>query len=269
MSDLYTKTNYIAPYDYIISSIIREYDISKANINVLKKYNAISDELYTYLYNSNRMTRQVTIGKLMKEQPELVNILKDGICEARRAFFEYNNIQDYEVLSIKNDAVYLINKEAIVTNCDGINFALKSIYTSYYKIKNKEYYYYLNRATEEELLDVKGMSKDKQCIHTGYFIEFLNTLFYSIQSDDITDSLEILNGFYNSYINLQLPIEYYRRFDGDSRFDIRSNNLFNSFKADFLPESAKDVVDISYNLTILMELQKIISGIYFQRNKNI
>ena len=32
---LYEQTNYLADIDYLLSTYIREYDISKANINIL------------------------------------------------------------------------------------------------------------------------------------------------------------------------------------------------------------------------------------------
>ena len=60
------------------------------------------------------MTRQVYVGKLQRDKA-IVDILKAGIIEAKKILFEANDIKDYEVLSIKNDAVFIINRNLINT----------------------------------------------------------------------------------------------------------------------------------------------------------
>ena len=126
-----------------------------------------------------------------------------------------------------------------------------------------------NRVNGDEVLDIKGMSDAKVGIHDDYFVDFLKEIFFSAQCDDIRDTLALLNDFYITYINLEFPIEYYRRFDGDSRYDIKQLSSYSQYKADYLPECQKAYVDISYNLEILIELQKIYSSIYFQRNNRL
>ena len=99
---IYDKVNYTSDISYLANTIIYEYDISKANINVLYSKGAIDKQTYDYLYNANRMIRQVYIGKLQRDDKNIVSILKQGIIEAKKMLFEANNIEDYEVLSIKN-----------------------------------------------------------------------------------------------------------------------------------------------------------------------
>ena len=110
MSDLYTRVNYSSDISYLNNVFIYELDISKANISILYSLEAIDKETYEYLYNAERMVRQVYIGKLMKNNKKIIKILKTGIIAAKKMLFESNNIQDYDVLSIKNDAVFLINR---------------------------------------------------------------------------------------------------------------------------------------------------------------
>ena len=50
MNNLYQQTNYMADVDYLISTYIREYDISKANINILYKYGVINKQQYDTYY---------------------------------------------------------------------------------------------------------------------------------------------------------------------------------------------------------------------------
>ena len=110
MSELWKLVNYNADIDYLIGSFIREYDIAKANINILLWKGLISIDQYNFLYNAYRMTRQITIGKMRASNPELGTALDAGVLEVKKLFFEANDIQDHEVLAIKNDAIYLINK---------------------------------------------------------------------------------------------------------------------------------------------------------------
>ena len=62
------------------------------------------------------------------------------------------------ILSIKNDAVFIINKKLINIEFGLIKFVEKNIYTSFYKINGIEYYYYYSNFTKEEYLDIKGIS---------------------------------------------------------------------------------------------------------------
>ena len=105
---IYEKTNYSAGLNYLNNTFIREYDISKANINVLFSKGIIDKRTYDYLYESERMIRQIFVGKLIKNNNGVSDVLKQGILEARKNLFEANDIKDYEVLSIKNDAVFII-----------------------------------------------------------------------------------------------------------------------------------------------------------------
>ena len=73
------------------------------------------------MYNSERQVRQVYVGKLQKDKA-VSDALKEGIREARKNLFEANNIQDYEVLSIKNDAIFLIDRIPEVRDFGLIHF---------------------------------------------------------------------------------------------------------------------------------------------------
>ena len=115
ISQLYKRINYSSEFSYIISRYIREYDISKANINILYSLNLITKSQYEYLDKADRMERQVIIGLMQQKDNNISIALKKGIIEAKEQFFVSNNIQDNEVLCIKNDAIFLIDKIAVNT----------------------------------------------------------------------------------------------------------------------------------------------------------
>ena len=48
-SDIWSQIRYLAPYNYILDSNIVEFDIEKANINVLLYYGAINKTTYDQL----------------------------------------------------------------------------------------------------------------------------------------------------------------------------------------------------------------------------
>lgn len=269
ISQLYNHINYTSNVNYIISSFITEYDISKANINVLLNKGVININKYNELYNLDRMERQISVGLLLKDNKEYSDILKNGIIEFKKKFFEANNVQDSDVLLIRNDAIFLVNKKAINNKFDNIIFVPKNVYTSYYSIYNKRLslYYYYNQINDVELLDVKGISDNVLHLHEEYFLEFLKVLFNSAETEKIEDTIELIVSFYNKYLRLELETEYYRNFDAESLYYIKSISKFHNFKANVIQESKKKYLNISCNLNIIRELHQIYSGIYFSRNR--
>lgn len=263
MSELYELVNYTSDIDYLVGTYIREYDISKANINILLWKGVISIEEYNRLYVADRMVRQITIGKLERDNPEVTEILKAGIIEAKKLFFESNGIQDYQVLSIKNDAVYLIGVIPKYTKFGNVEFLCKNIYTSYYKVFKIQYFYNYDAINQKEVLDIKGIGEDRIALHKNFFYEFLCELLYEATMDSIENVILLIQHFSENYVNLHLDIEYYREFTPDSMYRIKHALSYMEVKAEHLPKDAKYALDISHNYNILREFYKMFSQIYF------
>ena len=265
---LWNEVNYSSDVSYLNNVFIYEYDISKANINVLYSKGAIDKDTYDYLYTANRDIRQVYIGKLQKENKEIVNILKAGIIEAKKCLFEANNIQDYEVLSIKNDAVFIINRQLQNTQFGLINFKCKNKYTSFYKFNNLEVYYFYDSFSKNEVIEVKGISDNKLALHKDYMLQLLKDIFYTIQTVNVEMAMRMLRDFYLQYIKLELPIEYYRKFSADSAFHYKLKTISGAgYDTVICPEGQLQVLDISYNISVLMDLQKILASMYFTKHQ--
>lgn len=268
MSKLYEKTLYTNDITYLTNVLIREYDISKANINVLYAKNLISENTYQFLKNAPRMTRQVYVGKMLRADKSLALQLKEGILEARRMLFETNDVQDYEVLSIKNDAVYTINRQLQNTDFGLIRFMEKNIYTAYYALPQVEIYYYYNYVSKEEQIDIKGINDETLKLHNDYFLQFLKDLFYTVQVTGIEAALDLMRNFYYQYITMQLPIGYYRKFNSDSNYHYKYiTSEGTGFNLMHVKESEKANIDITYNVSILMQIQKILMDIYYVKYK--
>ena len=264
MSELWRMTNYIANINYITNAYIFEYDIEKANINILWSKGVIDDKTYNYLYNIKKIYRQIYIGKLLQNNYGLQSILYNGIEEVRRKLFESNNIKDNEVLSIKNDAIYVVNRELQITQFNNIIFRKKNTYTSFYRLtKFLEFYYTYNHITSYEKLDIKGFEQIQLQYHEDYMIKFFKDLFYTLQTESIEDAITKLKMFYDYYITLSLPSGFYREFNSISKYRFKDNELY---YIDNITEDMKIYIDISYNIQYLMELQKILVRIYFSKH---
>lgn len=273
ISQLYKNINYKSQVNNIIGENIREYDISKANITMLYSANIISLEEYNRLCNVDKMERQITIGYLIKKNPQYNKVIQEGILEAKKNLFEANYIEDHHVLSIKNDAVFLINTAPSITKFGLSEFKLKNEYTSFFIANNMEFFYYLDMINNIERLDIKGINTKDYLLkvyplHKNYFIEFLLTLFETLQNGSIQEGIEILSTFYNKYINRELPVEYYRELNTNSQFKITNMGIVEvSYTMDRASQNELKYLDINHNRLILSDLNKILTGIYISKFK--
>ena len=267
-SNLWNRYNYTSDIRYIYNNIIYELDLQKANISVLYSKGLITKDTYEYLYNTKRLIRQIYIGNLQRENRDISLALKEGISHAKELLFKSNNIQDHEVLAIKNDAVYIIGRLPQVLEFDLLKFIPKNVYTAFYSIRehNLELYYYYNNISKGEHLHVKGISDENLLLHENYMLKFLKDLFYTIQTQDILTAINSLKEFYNMYTSRSLDINFYREFNSNSvyRYITKLNCGFINYNA-----SINDInyLNISNNLNLLINLQKILMEIYFSTYK--
>jgi hypothetical protein len=264
---LFNKAAFTQPIKYVISSYIREYDISKANINILFREGAINIDQYNYYKSLNNIQRKEQIGMLQRNDKSKAKLLVQGLLKVKREFLEANMIEYNDVLSIKNDAIFIINKIPKITQFDNINFIMKNIYTSFYSLPKFEAYYLYDSVNNIEKLDIKGIKDEQLLFHRNHFYEFLLVIFCSAQTESINETINLLTIFYNQYINRELEIDYYRPFNSESLFLLASKSTFSKFKAEFLEEFNKKHIDITHNLNILHELHGVLSEIYFIQNK--
>lgn len=269
---LYERMYYTAPYSYIRSTFIREYDIQKANISVLLTEGIISQKEYDWFCILPKRQREEYIGKMSKSNKGLSATIIDGIKEARKQFIESNGFDESVILSIKNDALYIINEIPTYTDFGNMHFILKNVYTSYYNIRsprNLEMYYSLDKINNLEKLDIKGIDdKNIELYHKDSMIDFLKALFYSIETDPIKDVVELLKAFYESYLRGDIGVDYYRQFGPKSMFDttykspiLGTRYLINN------PIQDQSRISIDYNATVIRELYKIVCSIYFNETR--
>ena len=157
MSELWQKENYTIDADFIIGSFIAELDIEKCNINSADKH-----------------YREVWVGNnILKNNANNNKILSDGITEARRRFFELLHLEDNDIISIRKDSIFFIDKESrfmgngvveIPFSKSIVRFRQKGVYTSFYKLKRRLVVLYNNGRVTPEILSVAGIGNDNLLI---------------------------------------------------------------------------------------------------------
>ena len=266
MSNLWEKTSYKSPIQFLVDTNVREYDISKANINVLRDANVVSEEQYQYYYQCPKDERSVAIGKMQGFDSRVTDILKEGIANARRVFIESNKINDSEILAIRNDAITIIGNRPIV-NLDvtsRVHFRMVGSYTSFYHVNTIDLFYLYDRISNTELLDVKGLGDFGAMLHKDYMLDFLSLLFYTAQINGIKDAIYLLQTVYQNYINKSLSIEYYRELNPLSKYKLSPEfSMYSSLYMDYATERDKKILDIGFNENILRYFNRIYASIYF------
>ena len=263
IEDLLKNQNYNSEYNLILNSFIREYDLSKANINALYERGVIDKSQYDNLYNADKQLREKTIGLMIRKDHNIYKEIQNGIIDAKRNLILANNIEPEDIICIKNDAVFVKNKKLEYTKFGLMDFKLKNTYTIFIKINRYEFYYYFNSFNNEEKLDIKGIGDDKLKIHAKYFMDFLLALFNVLQTEGIIQAVNMLHNFSIAYIRKELDINYYRKFNYESDFDLQYNN--NNWSSIYVSDI--NLIDIRFNYEILRDLYGILISYYFKKVK--
>ena len=250
VSSLWKEFNYVRNEKLIKSANIIEYDISRANITMLRKYGYLDDELYNYLSRLPKSDREEFIGKMIRDtDTDIYDIIRKGITEAKKQFFEQNQIQNDEVVRIANDAVY-VNRPGPILNCqfDDVTFVPKHQYTTFLKLQNLLVFFYIGQ-NEFVDIDIIGMKEDTMVLHQEYLLSFIVQFLIQIERSPIDDVIGGFQEFYSDYLSLKLPVPYYREFNSQSYFKIKNSG----WRLSYYDGDPKNL-DIGYNVSILRDI---------------
>lgn len=263
LSNLWSKANYLAPYPCVTNTYITEYDISKANINILLFYKVIDQKTYDMLYNANKKYREIYVGKMERNNPEITEIKAKGIREFRHKFFEANQLENKDILAIKNDAIYVIGKDCQYTQFDNIIFKKANVYTSYMKLGTLEVYYGYDPISGNELIDVKGINDLKLELHRECMITHLCEVFYALQTSSVQEAIKINSALLDNMLNKCLDKGFYRTFDSRSVFIISTG--FSVFELTNISDDDVQYVNPSVNINRLRDVSSALSTLYFSQ----
>lgn len=250
MSNIYEKDTYINPnIFYTFNTDIMEYDIKRAGINIAREYNIIDNDTYNKLINMPKDDSNKALGRIQIDNADFINRLKLAFIDTRKRFFELNQLDDSDIISIKKDAIFITKPCAITNIGNFIEFRIKNTYTSYIRLdKNIELYY------NSDHIDVKGINSNKLKLHENYMLDLFNKFFIKMETDTPEDVISYMRRFIDKYKRKELDSGYYRRFDSVSDFDVNLPEGEYIFNADI----HKEYIDIQYNLNkVLIKLIKI------------
>ena len=254
-NDLASKSRYTAPYEFIINKNIQEWDIEKANISVLTDINILSEKDYSKYRSMEKQKREVALGCLIRDNPDIYKSLATGIAE----------VEAEDVLYIDNDSITIIkpltyNNNKPVQIGNKTRFLMKNSYTSFYRILFVDLLYYNNNI--EEKFRLKNINEEYLVSkHTGAFLDLVLTIAYTAQNS-VYDAIHLIGDMYNKYTNLELDLSYYREFNSVNKYRINASN-YSIYYADNPTISDIQYIDISYNASILRLLYKMMLKEYY------
>lgn len=246
-SSLYQRTNYRSPISLVVNTIT-EYDLKSANISALRASGKVPEEILTKLAGIQKIDREKAVGRMIKQNPKIHKIIARGICNAKMQLFVENGITDNDILSIKNDAVFIIGRKLSHMEFGPYKFVPKHTYSAYlYLDPMIEIYYDGRRRT----VTFKGISDDivAEDDHQKGMVQFLSTVMQYVASGRRDKLKKYLIDFVQRYKSKDLPVEYYRELNPDNvyRTDISIETY--GYNVTIASESYKPIVNGVYNYT--------------------
>ena len=244
--DLWNKTTWMNPnIDFLFGTDIKEYDMKAAAYNLSREFNLLSEDKIQILDKMDKSARNKQLGLYQRDDKTFTKNLKDAFVEARKWFIETNDLGEDEILTIKKDAIFVIDKKIKHTTRGYIQFDTKNAYTSFFKLNKLEFYFHRMK----NIIHIKGLGQDKEFEkilehHGDYMLNFL-MMFIKMKEKHMEYSYAAykLSDFIRKYRNRQLPIEYYRELSRKDAYRIAISG------DDLYVDETKDTksVDIIYN----------------------
>jgi hypothetical protein len=238
--DLVEKSNWTSKaLLYLKNVFITEYDLKSGGLSVIKENSLLNNDVIEKLSSMEKEKRNIIIGKLQIKYPDLSAKMVEGFASARKTFVDKNNIKADQILSIKKDALFLINPKGIIEQVTpNLLFRAKNTYTSYLNINRKEFYY----SPSLEFLEVKGIPDEIVQKQNEYLLK--DMLRFMRQAEKITAPVlfSSLREYQSKYLKRELPTETYRNLE-NGKFS------FDGYDMDEIDAEDIENVDISKNYT--------------------
>lgn len=224
-------------YQYLKNVTITEWDIKSAGLSVIKFHKLLPESEINKLENMSKKMRTIREGLYQRERPDLAEKIVKTLEDVRQGFVYINGIHQENVLSIKKDAIFLINKFPQIVNIkDKFEFREKGKYTSYICLNKNEFFMQPNGD-----LEVKGINTECLEKQRDYFLKDISYFLKMGEKVGQNQMLSILRNYKRKYINMQLPIDTYRELDS-GMFRLKDGYITNE-----VDESLLDDIDISQN----------------------
>lgn len=259
-------TNETRPFE--INSNIVEWDMRRAGLHIIKEFNLLSTEEIQYFESLPKKESDIAIGKRQIGDKEFSKRLEQGFTDIMNFFLKQNNLDiDLDVISIKKDACFVINRDIKESKIGKVEFIPKNKYHAYVNLKpflkkGRGLEFYFSRTNG---IDVKGLTSDKDLrkklisLHENGMLNFLNETIDLAEKTglDPKQMNQFLHGFVEMYKRKELDYDYYREFSLESKF--RYAFLGNEMFTDNINEQMLEKIRIDYNyIHIIMPLINLI-----------
>jgi hypothetical protein len=248
ISERWKKDNYLnKDYISLFGVNIFEYDMELGGFNIAREFGLLSSDKIKELEGYSKNKIHVLLGIFCKDK-EYSEKQQKGFQDARKEFFIYNNIEDFELLSVKKDALFVLKRCKNPDKFKYINFVKKNFYTSYMNTGNLELYHFNHK------IDVKGISDEMVELHKDGMLIFIDKIFNFMEFSYKIEAFKYIRKFVYDYREKNLPVEYYREFSSSSSFKTLDGGVF-----DLFGEEEKEELDISYNfIKVILPILKIV-----------
>lgn len=238
----YTTKNVL----YLFNHVIYEYDIHSADVNICKRYNLLPEDKIKKLESMDKKRRVVAVGKLQRDK-DFRDSLLSGFCRIRREFYDSNDLEKEDIISVKKDAIFT-TKKCKKLHFGNLEFVPKNIYTSFIQFGGLEVYFH------GDDVDVKGIDDRVLKKHENGILKVIITFFRKMETSSKSEVLSYMNRIVSRYKRRELPLDYYRRFNRDSKYHVvYSDDMFDEYWDDKVCD-----IDINYNFfNVLIPLIKI------------
>lgn len=248
------KSNWFNPnYEYLKNKSVVEYDLKDGGLSVIKEYNLLKPEYIDKLSKMTKENRKIVIGKLQARNSKLAVSLVKAFGDARELFVNTNHIQDSEILCIKKDALFIINRTDIVSQVsNNLLFRPKNSYSSIIRLNEKEFYY----DPETNILDTKGFTDNVKDEERDFLFKDIKNFLKQSEKINKQDIFINLKQYRMDYLNLELPILTYKNIDNDAY-------VFDNYSMDNIDKKDLINADISHNFMMyLMPMFNLILSSY-------
>jgi hypothetical protein len=231
----FMRSNYL---DKTITSLsgfdVREYDMRDAGLSLIKSFKLLPEGLIKQLEDCDKLQRNISVGKLRKKHPDFSRQLTKAFRDTMYKFLVDNNVDGNKVLSIKNDAVFIIGSfKPEFNTINGVEFAMKSKFSSYYLLGDKEFYY---SCWDDELV-TKGIGGESLEAHmTDGLLFELKKVMRAAENVHGQVLLRMIRKFRHRYIARLLPVQCYREINAGNMFVIKQENSLFRYTTDRLPD---------------------------------
>lgn len=245
-SELFKRHQYLTPLP-IVQNKITEYDIRSANTSALRQARKIKPSTLAKIEALPKHEREVAVGKMIRIDKSIQKTISREITHAKMELFRDNGVQDSEILSIKNDAVFIIGRKLRHTVFGEMEFKAKNIYALYINIDKIEFYY----DQRAHSVTVKGID-DKVVEHPDHqegMMSFLANVMRFLVFDRRAALCRYLIEFSNAYKEKTLPVQFYRELNPANIYRTDIDIAGFSFNLERATDSDRESINGIYNYT--------------------